>query len=325
MIHKYFRRIVRLGAVLGFALVTATPALAVFPDKPIRLVVPFPPGGGVDLIARTLGTGMSQRLGQSIVIDNKPGAGTIIGTDAVARSPANGYTLLLASFAHAVNPSLVAKLPYATDTAFAPVILIGRGPNVLVVRADSPYKSVKDVVVAAQAKPGTLTFASQGNGTSAHLAGELFTHLAKVDITHVPYKGVGAAITDMIGGRVDIMFATSSAVSSLVSTGKLRALAVTTPERSTALKGMPTVAETVPGYSVESWYGLYAPAGTPSDVIAKLNQSAKAASQIESFRRNLEQEGVVVSAGSPEELDAYVRSEKARWHKVVEKNNIKSD
>ncbi|WP_028605167.1 tripartite tricarboxylate transporter substrate binding protein [Ottowia thiooxydans] len=325
MINKFFKRVVRFGAVLGLGLAMTMPALAAFPEKPIRLVVPFPPGGGVDSIARALGTAMSQRLGQSIVIDNKPGAGTIIGTDAVARSPADGYTLVLASFAHAVNPSLVAKLPYSTDTGFAPIILIGRGPNVLVVRADSPYKTVADVLVAAQSKPGALTYASQGNGTSAHLAGEMFVNLAKVEMTHIPYKGVSGAITDIIGGRVDIMFATSSAVSSLLSNGKLRALAVTTPQRSPAFKGMPAVAETVPGYSVESWYGLYAPAGTPANVIAKLNESAKAASQTEAFRRNLQQEGVVVSAGSPEELNAYVRGEEARWRKVVETNKIKID
>jgi len=231
----------------------------------------------------------------------------------------------VASFAHAVNPSLMAKLPYAADKAFTPVMLIGKGPNVLVVRADSPYKSVKDVVAAARAQPEKLSYASQGNGTSAHLAGEMFTNLAKVKMTHVPYKGAGPAITDLLGGQVDMMFATASAVATFVEGGKLRALAVTSADRSPALKGVPTVAETVPGYAVESWYGLYAPAGTPADVVAKLNAAAKKAAQSPDFRKRIESEGLVVSAGAPNELDAYVRGEEARWRKIVKENNVKAD
>jgi tripartite-type tricarboxylate transporter receptor subunit TctC len=181
-------------------------------------------------------------MGQPVIVDNKPGAGTIIGSDAVAKSPAYGYTLLIATFAHAVNPSMQAKLPYAWDKDFAPVILVARGPNVLVVRADSPYKSVKDVVAAAKANPGKLTYASYGNGTSAHLAGEMFTNLAKVDITHVPYKGAGPAITDVLGGQVDMIFGTAAAVATFVSSGKLRAIGVTSPERSRSMPNIPAIA-----------------------------------------------------------------------------------
>jgi tripartite-type tricarboxylate transporter receptor subunit TctC len=316
----------RWHAYIGLiSLVIFGMANAAYPEKPIRLVVPFAPGGGTDLIARTLGQGMAQVLGQAVVIDNKPGAGTIIGTDLVAKSPPDGYTVVIASFAHAVNPSLIPKLPFSTDKAFSPVVLIGRGPNVLVVRSASPYKTVKDVLAAAIANPEKLTYASQGNGTSAHLAGELFTNLANVKMTHIPYRGAGPAITDLLGGQVDMMFATAAAASVHIDNGKLRALAVTSQERSLALNGVPTVADSVPGYAVESWYGLYVPAGTPSDVIEKLNAAAKKAVQAEAFRKKIEQEGLVVSAGSPAELDAYVKREEARWSKIVRENNIKPD
>ncbi len=315
----------RLGVLVAATTLAATAALAAFPERPIRLIVPFAPGGGTDLIARTLGARMSTELGQQVIIENRAGAGTIIGTDIVAKSAPDGYTLVIASFAHAVNPSLVSKLPYATDKAFTPVTLIGRGPNVLVVRADSPYKSVADIVAAARAKPGKLNFASQGNGTSAHLAGEMFMNLAKVDMVHVPYRGAGPALTDLLGGQVDMIFGTAAAVSSMVDSGKLRALAVTTPESSAAFKGVPTLGATVPGYAVESWYGLYAPAGTPVEVIQKLNAAAKKAARSPEFSKKVEQEGLAVVASDPAELDRYVRAEEARWRTIVKENNIKSE
>ena len=193
------------------------------------------------------------------------------------------------------------------DKAFAPVILVGRGPNVLVVRADSPYKTRQGRDRRrARRSPGKLTYASQGNGTSAHLAGEMFTNLAKVQMTHVPYRGAGPAITDLLGGQVDMIFGTAAAVSTFVDSGKLRALGVTTPQRRRRSRTCPTIAETVPGYAVESWYGLYAPAGTPADVIAKLNAAAKKAARSPDFVKQVEQEGLVISAGAPAELDAYV-------------------
>jgi tripartite-type tricarboxylate transporter receptor subunit TctC len=324
--QKSFRStIARLGALVAATTLAATTAFAAYPEKPIRLVVPFAPGGGTDLIARTLGAGMSTELGQQVLIDNKPGAGTIIGTDAVAKSAPDGYTIVIASFAHAVNPSLVAKLPFASDKAFTPITLIGRGPNVLVVRADSPHKSVADLIAAAKAKPGRLTFASQGNGTSAHLAGEMFMNLAKVEMVHVPYRGAGPAITDLLGGQVDMIFGTAAAVSNMVDQGKLRALAVTTTESSAAFKGVPTIGATVPGYAVESWYGLYAPAGTPAEAIQKLNAAAKKAARNPEFSKKVEQEGLAVVASDPAELDRYVKAEEARWRKIVKENNIKSE
>ncbi|HMA06333.1 MAG TPA: tripartite tricarboxylate transporter substrate binding protein [Ramlibacter sp.] len=322
----------RLGAfvasVLTVAAVAAAPAQAAFPEKPVKIIVPFSPGGGTDLISRSLGILMAQDLGQPVIIDNKPGAGTIIGTDALAKSPPDGYTLVMATIAHAVNPSIHPKLPYSQDAAFAPVMLVGRSPNVLVVRPDSPFKSVKDIVAAARANPGKLSFASQGSGTSAHLAGELFKFLTHTSITHIPYKGAGPALTDLLGGQVDMMFATASAAGPFIESGRLRALAVTTAQRSPAavLAKVPTVAESgVPDYVADSWYGLFAPAGTPAPVIARLNAAAKKAAQSDEFRKKVEVEGLVISAGTPEEFGKYVKGEEVRWRSVVKSANITAD
>ncbi|CAM3391600.1 tripartite tricarboxylate transporter substrate binding protein [Paracidovorax anthurii] len=318
---RTFAKPLLIGAVLAAGAAFAS----TFPQKPVRIVVPFAPGGGTDLIARTLGQEMSKDLGQPVIIDNKPGAGTIIGTDAVAKAQPDGYTLVMASFAHAVNPSLQPKLPFTNDKSFAPVILVGRGPNVLVVRPASPFKTVQDVLAAAKASPGKLTYASQGAGTSAHLGGEMFDNLAKVKTVHIPYRGAGPAMTDLMGGQVDMFFGTAAAVAPFVERGQLRAIAVTSAQPSAAFKGIPTIAETIPGYAVESWYGLYAPAGTPKDVIARLNAAAAKAARAPDFTRKVEQEGLAIAAGDPAELDAYVRGEEKRWARVVKENGIKAD
>jgi tripartite-type tricarboxylate transporter receptor subunit TctC len=320
-----FAKLAALSFTAAIAAFGTAPTFAAYPEKPVRLVVPFTPGGGTDIIARALSTGISKELGASVIVDNRPGGGTIVGTEAVANSRPDGYTLLVATFANAVNPSMQPKLPYAWDKAFAPVILIGRGPNVLVVRPDSPYKSVKDVIAAAKANPGKLTYASFGNGTSAHLAGEMFTNLAKVNMIHVPYRGSGPAMTDVLGGQVDMVFGTAAAVAAFVGSGKLRPLAVTGGKRSPAHPNVPTVAETVPGYLVEGWYGIYAPTGTPAEVIAKLNAAIGKVAKTAEFRKRVEPEGIVVSAGTPAELDEFFRGEVARWKNIVQENQIKPD
>jgi tripartite-type tricarboxylate transporter receptor subunit TctC len=315
--------------VLGIALATAllpSPARAAYPDKPVRIVVPFPPGGGTDLVARTLGAGLSKELGQPVVVENRPGGGTVIGTDIAARSAPDGYTLLLATFAHAVNPSLHAKLPYDSAQGFAPVAMVGRSPNILVVPPASPYKTVQDILGEARTHPGKLTFGSYGNGTSAHLSGELFKNMAKVNMTHVPYRGAAPAITDLLGGQIDTMFTTVASVSQHIKSGKLRAIAVTSAARSPAYPNVPTIAEAgVPGYVAESWYGVFAPAGTPAPVIARLNTAVRKAVQDPAFKDAVEKEGLVVSVGAPEELDRYVRTEEARWRRIVQEGKIKAD
>ena len=315
----------RRQAFIGLISLALTASAWAFPEKPIRMVVPFAPGGGTDLIARGLGLGLSQEMGQPVIIENRAGAGTTIGSDFVAKSPADGYTLLVATFAHAINPSLLSKLPYDTSKAFTPISLIAKGPNVLLVRTNSPFRSVADVIAAAKAAPDKLTYASQGNGTSAHLAGEMFANLGKVKLTHIPYRGAGPALTDLLGGQVDMMFATAAAASAQIAGGKLKALAITSEQASSAFPGVATVNKTVDSYSVESWYGIYAPAGTPPAVIEKLNAAIKKAVRFPEFVKKTEPEGLSILSSEPAELDRYVRAEEARWSRIVRENNIKAD
>jgi tripartite-type tricarboxylate transporter receptor subunit TctC len=267
---------------------------------------------------------MAKQLGQSVIIENKPGAGTIIGTQAVATSDPDGYTLLMGTFANAVNPSLNAKLPYDAHKDFAPVALIARSFNIVVVNAKSPYRSIADLIAAAKAEPDKLSYGTYGTGTSAHLAGELFKSLAKVNLTTVPYKGAAPAITDLLSGQIQVMFTTVASAASLIESGQLRALAVTSAQRSPAFPDVPTVAEAgVSGYSAESWYGLFAPARTPPEIVDRLNKAAATAVKAESFRKLGVNEGLVMVASPPAELDRYFRGEEERWRKVIQDAGIK--
>jgi tripartite-type tricarboxylate transporter receptor subunit TctC len=297
-----------------------------YPDRPVKIIVPFTPGGGVDIVSRVLAQGMAPALGQTVLVDNRPGAGTIIGSEAVAKSPPDGYTLVTASFAHAVNPSIQARMPFDTEKAFAPVILIGRSPNILVVPKASPIRDVAELLRRARAKPGEVTYGSFGNATSSHLAAALFCHLAKVEMTHIPYRGSAPAVTDLLAGRIDTLFATSTGVSQQIRDGQLRAIAVTSAERSPAFPDLPSIAEAgVPGYAAESWYGLYVPAGTPAAVIDRLNAAANAAVRTEAFQRSVAEEGLRIVGGPPAALADYVRAEAARWAEVVRAADIKAE
>ncbi|QHJ01370.1 tripartite tricarboxylate transporter substrate binding protein [Xylophilus rhododendri] len=305
----------------------AAPALAAdaFPSRPIRLVVPFPAGGGTDLVARTLGEGMGRELGQPLIIDNKPGGGTVIGSDTVAKSPPDGYTLLLTTSALPINATLIRKLPYDTVRDFSPLALVCRGPNVLVSRPDSRYKTIADVIREAKARPGKLTYGSSGNGTAVHLAGELFKSLAGIDITHVPYRGAGPAMTDLLGGQIDFVFGTPGGTGKFVDSGKMRAIAITSAQRSAVFKGVPTIAETVPGYEADVWYALYAPGNTPPDLLARLNAAVRKSADAPEFRKRVEAEGLSVAVNTPQEMTAFERAEEGRWHKVIVDGHITVD
>ncbi|MGY2842842.1 MULTISPECIES: tripartite tricarboxylate transporter substrate binding protein [Bradyrhizobium] len=321
-----FRLLASLLFALAANLLLQLPARAAYPDHIVKIVVPFAPGGGTDVVARTLAQEMQKDLGVTVIIENKPGAGTIIGTQSVAASPSDGYTLLMATFANAVNPSLYSKLPYDAHKDFAPVALVARSFNVVVVNPASPIKSIADLIAAAKADPEKLSYGTYGTGTSAHLAGELFKHMAGVNLTTVPYKGAAPAITDLLGGQIQVMFTTVASCASLVEAGQLRAIGVTSAERSPAFPQLPTVSEAgASGYVAESWYGLYVPANTPTDIIDRLNRSAAKAVQAEAFKKLSVNEGLVMVASPPAELDRYFAGEEARWRKVIKDAGIKAE
>jgi tripartite-type tricarboxylate transporter receptor subunit TctC len=315
------RKLAIVVSLIAFALGSAH--AAGFSDRITKLVVPFPPGGGTDVIARVLAQEMVKDLG-TVIVENKPGAGTIIGTQAVASAVPDGHTLVVATFAHAVNPSLRERLPYDTNKDFAPVSLIARSFNIVVVNPESSIKSIRDLIAEAKANPDKLNYGTFGPGTSAHLAAELFDNLSHVKITAVHYKGAAAAITDLMGGTIQVMFTTVASAAPLVKAGKLRALAVTSSERNPAFPDLPTVAEAgVPGYAAESWYGLFAPAKTPAETIAMINKSVAKAVTSPNFNTLAANEGLIMVGGTPDKLKSYVEGEEARWRKVIKDANIK--
>jgi tripartite-type tricarboxylate transporter receptor subunit TctC len=310
---------------LSLLAIVPSPAEASFPDKPIKLVVPFAAGGSLDTMARLLADFMSKDLGKAIIIENKPGAGTIVGTEAVARSNPDGYTLLMGAPPFIINPSIHSSLPFDTFRSFAPVALVARYFDIVVVSSKLPFKSIQDVIAYAKANPSKLNFGSPGIGTSVHLAGELFKSMAHVEMTHVPYKGTAPAITDLLSGQIQIMFSTVPGAAPFIQGGQLRALAVTSAQRSTAFPDLPTVAEAgVPGFVVEGWYGLLAPAGTAAEIINLLNTSVEKAIRSEVFKTIETNEGLTFAPGTPEDFSRYLQSEAARWSDVIKDAHIQA-
>jgi tripartite-type tricarboxylate transporter receptor subunit TctC len=315
----------RIAAALAFAVATA--ASAQYPTKPIKLIVPFPPAGSTDISARALAGKLGERLGQPVIIENKPGAGGNIGTDVVAKSAPDGYTLIVGTVGtHAINSSLYSKMPYDAIKDFAPVVLLSTTPNVLVVPANFPANSVQDVIRMAKAKPGELTFASSGSGTSIHLSGEMFKSMAGLEMTHIPYKGSGPMLIDLLSGTVNMAFDNLSASMVHIKGGKLRALATTGPKRAPALPDLPTVSEAgLTGYDSTSWNAIYAPAGTPKEIIEKLNRESNAILQSAETRKFFSEQGAESGGGTPEQLAAFNRAELAKWAKVVKDSGAKVD
>ncbi|MEO8628245.1 MAG: tripartite tricarboxylate transporter substrate binding protein [Betaproteobacteria bacterium] len=305
-------------ALIAALALTATTGRAEYPDKPIRIIVPFPPGAFNDQLARVLGQRFTQHWGQPVIVDNRPGGATVIGTDLAAKSAPDGYTLLIVSFAFAVNPSLQSRLPFDTVKDFAPIALAATTPNFLVVRPTLPAKSVQELLTLARSKPASLNYASAGNGTSNHLSMELFKSMAGVDLVHVPYKGSAPAVADLLGGKVDVMFDNAPNVLPQVKAGKLRALAVSSSKRSKTVPELPTVAESsVPDFDVQVWFGVVAPTGTPRSIVDKLNAEINRILQTPEVKSTFERQGVDVAGGTPEQFAAHLRTQMAKWAKVV--------
>lgn len=309
---RYGGALARLAGVMLLTCLGAGLAPAQnYPVKPIRIIVPFSAGGPNDILARAVGRKLSENLGQQVIADNRPGGGTVIGTEIAARSPADGYTLLMASTSHTVNPTLRRSLPFDTLNDFAHVILIAKAPNILVVHPSVPVSSVKGLIALARSKPGEVAFASGGTGTSTHLTGELLSSMAKVKMIHVPYKGGAPAVVDLVSGQVSWMFGTFLASIHHIRSGRMRAIATGGLKRTPVLPDVPSVAETLPGFESVGWYGVLVPAGTPQAVIAKLNTEINRG--LQDLHPVLLRDGAETIGGTPEEFAAHFRSEMAKW------------
>lgn len=318
--------------VISTVLVVLTVALpdalaqSSYPDRPIRIVVPNAPGGTVDMLARLVAQGLSERLGRQVVVDNRPGAGTIIGSEIVAKAPPDGYTLLMSVSTLAVNPAIYKKMPYDALRDFAPITQTAFVPNLFVVHPSVPAKSVKEMIALARARPGEILYASSGQGTNPHLTMELFASMAQIRMIHVPYKGGTPAFIDLIAGRVAIMATNLASIMPHVRAGKLRALGVTSARRAAAAPEIPTIAEAgLPGYESVQWYGLLAPAKTPPEIIEKLHKEVVSTLRVPDNRARLASDGVEVVASSPEEFAAFLKAETVKMAKVVKAAGIQPE
>jgi len=319
--------VIRLVRCLLLSLSISFPAFAqTYPARPIRIVVPFPAGGIADIYSRLIGARWSESWGQPVVVENRTGAGGNIAADLVAKSAPDGYTLVMGSIGtHAVNVTLFSKLPYDPVRDFAPVALCVDAEGLLALNPSVPAANVQELIALARAKPGALSYASAGAGTASHLAGELFKSMAKVDLLHVPYKGNVPAITDLLAGQTSLIFATMPTVLPHTRAGRLRALATTGEARAAATPELPTVAETLPGFVVNNWVGLFAPAGTPADIVARLNAETRSFMQSKEITARLTAEGARFVPMTPEQFGAFVKAEIAKWASVVKASGAKAD
>jgi tripartite-type tricarboxylate transporter receptor subunit TctC len=303
----------------------AASAQSAFPSKPVHIFVPYAAGGGVDILARTLGDVVSRQWGQTVVVENRPGAGGVVASQALVSAPPDGYTLIVVASGHASNPFLYPKLPYDTFKDFTPISLLASSPNILLVRADSAFKTLSDVIAQAKAKPGSLSFAHAGTGTSTQLAGELLKSLAKIDIEAIPYKGGAPAINDLLGGQIPMSFNNAPEALGQLAAGSLRALAVTTTRRSPFLPDVPAMSETVPGYDTEVWWGLLGPAGMPADLAEKISRDFVAALKTDPVKERLAKFGASPIGSSPEVLDAKIHADYEKWGAIIKSSGISAE
>ncbi len=312
--------------LFAFALLLAlvTPAAAEYPDKPVRLIIPFPPGGSNDVVGRLVANQLSEKLGHKVFVDNRGGAGGVLGTEAAAAASPDGYTLLIVSIAHAVNPALY-KLNYDPIKSFTPISILATGPNVLAVNPQLPVHNVKELVALAKEKPGELDYASAGVGSFQHLGGELFKLVAGVNLQHVPYKGGGPAMQDVIAGHVKIMFSSLVQTTPFIQSGQLRALGTGGSQRNPVLPDVPTIAEAgVPGYEANNWWGIMAPAGTPKEIVDRLYKDIQATLTSPELKAAFDREGAAAVTMSTEEFTKYIENEIVKWGRVVREGNIKA-
>jgi tripartite-type tricarboxylate transporter receptor subunit TctC len=296
-----------------------------FPSKPVHIFVPYAAGGGVDILARTLGDVVSRQWGQTVVVENRPGAGGVVASQALVASPPDGYTLIVVASGHATNPFLYPKIPYDTFKDFTPVSLLASSPNILLVRTDSPFKTLGDMIAQARSKPGSLSFGHAGTGTSTHLAGELLKNLARIDLNAIPYKGGAPSINDLLGGQIPMSFNNGPESVGQLEAGTVRALAVTTASRASFLPNVPSMAEAVPGYDTEVWWGLLGPAGMPANLIAKLSHDFVAALNTDPVKERLGKLGASPIGSSPSEFDAKIRADARKWGPIIEAAGMKAE
>ncbi len=312
--------------ICTFALASAMAIAQTYPVKPIRVVVPWPPGGGTDVVARTVAQKMHETLGQQAIVDNRAGANGIIGADIVAKAPADGYTVMITIASHAINPTLYSKLPYDTLGDLAPVSLLAEYPFVITVHPSVPAKTIKELIAFAKVHPNQLSFASSGNGSGPHLGMELFKSMAGIEMVHVPYKGAGQAMTDLVSGQVQVFLNNFLAGMSMIKAGKLRALAVTSRRRSPVAPELPTVIEAgVPDYVVTGWYGMFVPAATPAAVVATLHAGAVKAIKSKDVSDRLSSEAAEIVGSTPREFADYLKAEITKWSGVIRKAGIKAE